>query len=1741
MTTNNIFIIDSRVADYQRLMAALPVGSEAFLLNSDQDGIKQMQTILSNYSDLDSIQIISHGAQGVLYLGNTVLNQKNIDSYRTQLGDIGSSLTSSGDLLLYGCDVAQGGEGRQFIDHLALFTGADVAASDDLTGNAALGGDWELEAATGAIETAPQSLDYEGLLGLAVSPNTKSFPGRTSGEYGNIHAFAALKEDGSVVSWGIYSGDSSSVVSILVNVKQIYSTNSGFAALKEDGSVVTWNVGSVDDSASVADKLVNVKQIYSTFSAFAALKQDGSVVTWGWDLGGGDSSSVASKLVNVKQIYSADDSFAALKEDGSVVTWGNSSDGGDSSSVADKLDGTIDVIQIYSGGVAFAALRADGSVITWGDSSYGGDSSSVANKLDGTMDVTQIYSTDGGSFAALRADGSVVTWGHPSYGGDSSSVASQLSSGVVGLADIYTDDFYTVDPVWQITPNAPVVSEATDDTIEFTITRPADHLGTAETVYVSTHRLPGGPINEGDYVGLLNQPYTFAADKTSRIVVVDILPDSIAEPDETFGLIVQTNPTDLISNSLASTTFTISENVIPPINLAPTAQPVSPTKNLQPGKSIALNELFTWNDPNGLSDVVSFNVIDATVGSGFLKNGFLSAQEGEVIGPIPILDIESWYFTAGAAGSTNDLTFTVTDVAGETSTPASITVSTDFGEAPRFAGNTFKDVDNWETVEFVDLIKFDDSDGDIETIEIEYSNDDPNVGKLFLNNAEVDRSDLGYPIKIQADEIYRTALHMGPNDASTTIRTRAIDKAGNTSDWTDIHINQSKPLLTNQSGTKVTLFLDFNTPLDKKFSKDTNFLGEEFYKVEDQEQPLASFSDLKKQEIVSYTQRIFDQSNMSIIVTDSMPPSSAGKYLTVLFSPPHAGSGSFLAGLAYDVTPSFSYYGSDRFNLKKDGFVAVTMADFQSATVIAEVVAHEAGHGYGLEHQNAFVDNPTELMDYEGVFSSSEFDNLRFPFAPYPTFDDPSDPSTQNNETQNDSYHIFRYVLGENHDSLVARDIFPGTIDLKPFDVIALKLKLVTDPIISVINLNLLINSSVEAGEDHLPIARALTPAADGITYEFMVPTGTSVQLIGTLSNMGITQDFVVGFGDVSNPMFEFDPVIANSTAHVYIPDDITGQLNSIADIPTSVRHIESVDPGAANTSPFILDEYIISDEDVSFSLNPLVNDIDIDGDTLTLVSVSNGVNGNSTISADGTITYKPDINFWGADIISYMVSDGNGGSAYGAVNVTVLSVNDTPTGSPVGLLAAGEEDKIYTILQNDLLAGFSDVDGDALSITELAINHGTLSSFNSSTGSWIFTPDSNYNGIVNLTYGITDGSSGNVSGTDRSFSLDPVNDTIQAGDDYGSVNEDSKFTASFDVLMANDSDGDGDVLHISGIDTAGTLGQVTDNGDGTFNYNPNGAFDYLIAGESTIDSFVYTVSDGNGGNDTATVAITINGVNNAPIANDDKGAVNEDSSVTFSFAQLFANDINVDGVNQTITAIDTTGTAGSVVIDTVNQTITYSADADAFDLLTTGAVAQDSFKYTLQGSSGETSAATVAISVVGVDDGVSLFGTVRRDILNGTSGEDRIKGNNGNDVIYGGEGADNLFGGNGDDRLEGGNSIDNLFGGDGNDRLEGGAGNDWLSGKKGNDILIGGSGSDIFAFAKAGGRDIVNDFINSVDKIQIAANTGFTNFSQLKITSKADSGDVVYTTIDLGHSDKIFLVGVSPGQLDTTDFIFSV
>ncbi|MEI6029803.1 MAG: cadherin-like domain-containing protein [Synechococcaceae cyanobacterium ELA739] len=263
------------------------------------------------------------------------------------------------------------------------------------------------------------------------TPISVTLPGRTNREYKNNGAFAALRADGSVVTWGGpgFGSDSSAVAADLASgVTQIFSSYSAFAALKADGSVVTWGDWGGDSSAVASSLTSGVNEIFSNEGAFAALKGDGSVVTWGYGWGG-DSSAVASSLTSgVTQIFSTWGSFAALKADGSVVTWGLSNTGGDSSAVAASLDSGV--TNIFSNQWAFAALKSDGSVHTWGDSRRGADSSAVVVSLG--SGVTEIFSSVF-SFAALKADGSVVTWGDPGFGGDSSAVASRISSGVTQI------------------------------------------------------------------------------------------------------------------------------------------------------------------------------------------------------------------------------------------------------------------------------------------------------------------------------------------------------------------------------------------------------------------------------------------------------------------------------------------------------------------------------------------------------------------------------------------------------------------------------------------------------------------------------------------------------------------------------------------------------------------------------------------------------------------------------------------------------------------------------------------------------------------------------------------------------------------------------------------------------------------------------------------------------------------------------------------------------------------------------------------------------------------------------------------------------------------------------------------------------------------------------------------------------------------------------------------------------------
>ena len=137
-----LYVIYGALPDRDSLIEAIGFGKSYLILDTGTDGVWQLANALAGESGLAAIHIFSHGSVGSLFLGAAVLNQASLPGYSEALAQIGGALSDTGDLLLYGCDVAQGDVGQAFIEQLAGVTGADVAAADDLTGAARA--DWLL-------------------------------------------------------------------------------------------------------------------------------------------------------------------------------------------------------------------------------------------------------------------------------------------------------------------------------------------------------------------------------------------------------------------------------------------------------------------------------------------------------------------------------------------------------------------------------------------------------------------------------------------------------------------------------------------------------------------------------------------------------------------------------------------------------------------------------------------------------------------------------------------------------------------------------------------------------------------------------------------------------------------------------------------------------------------------------------------------------------------------------------------------------------------------------------------------------------------------------------------------------------------------------------------------------------------------------------------------------------------------------------------------------------------------------------------------------------------------------------------------------------------------------------------------------------------------------------------------------------------------------------------------------------
>ena len=555
--------------------------------------------------------------------------------------------------------------------------------------------------------------------------------------------------------------------------------------------------------------------------------------------------------------------------------------------------------------------------------------------------------------------------------------------------------------------------------------------------------------------------------------------------------------------------------------------------------------------------------------------------------------------------------------------------------------------------------------------------------------------------------------------------------------------------------------------------------------------------------------------------------------------------------------------------------------------------------------------------------------------------------------------------------------------------------------------------SAPDDSNDNTPTITGTTDAGAGSTVSLTVTDSA-----GNVQNLTTT---VQGDGSYS---VEVPVALADGgyTVDASVTDTAGNTAN--ASDPGSV-----VTSGGTNDASVAVDDIGTTDEGTLLSVNAangvLTNDTDLDGDTLT-VSEVNGTaadvgspitlasGARLTLNDNGSYDYDPNGAFESlgvgdstTDSFSYTVTDNHGESETATVTITVTGTNDGLTA--VDDIGTTDEGTLLSVnAANGVLTNDTDLDGDTLTVSEV---NGTAADVGSpitlasgarltlnDNGSYDYDPNGAFESLGvgdsttdSFSYTVTDNHGESETAT-VTITVTGTNDGLTAVDDIGTTDEGTLLSVNAaNGVLTNDTDLDGDTLTVSEVNgTAADVGspitlasgaRLTLNDNGSYDYDPNGAFESLGVGDSTTDSFSYTVTDNHGESETATVTITVTGTNDGLTAVDDIGTTDEGTLLSVNAANgVLTNDTDLDG--DTLTVSEVNGTAADVGSPitlasgarlTLNDNGSYDYDPNgAFESLGVGDSTTDSFSYTVTDNHGESETATVTITVTGTNDGLT-------------------------------------------------------------------------------------------------------------------------------------------------------------------------
>jgi len=393
---NTVVFLDAGVTDYQSLQAGVIPGVATVILSPNEDGIEQITAFLQQNPQITTIHLVSHGAPGCLYLGNCQLNLTNIYDYRQQL----QNWANIHHILLYGCNVAAGDAGEEFVTKLHQLTGATVMASAKRTGNKALGGDWELEVVYPKI--CPLGIRESPSLAflpsaMAVYSDVLAFTERISvasdGTQGNSgSANSSISADGRYVVFdstasNLVSGDTNNYPDIFVHDRVTGITSR--ISIAPDG---TQGNGLSSHPSISADGRYVAFESYANNLVSGDTNNTGDIFVYDRITGITSRVSVASygtqgNNISVNSSISADGRYIAFDSDASNLVSGDTNNFRDIF-VRDRVTGITSRISVATDGIQgnsfanFPSISADGRYIAFG--------SNASNLVSGDTNVREM-------------------------------------------------------------------------------------------------------------------------------------------------------------------------------------------------------------------------------------------------------------------------------------------------------------------------------------------------------------------------------------------------------------------------------------------------------------------------------------------------------------------------------------------------------------------------------------------------------------------------------------------------------------------------------------------------------------------------------------------------------------------------------------------------------------------------------------------------------------------------------------------------------------------------------------------------------------------------------------------------------------------------------------------------------------------------------------------------------------------------------------------------------------------------------------------------------------------------------------------------------------------------------------------------------------------------------------------------------------------------------------------------------